>query len=75
VVRRPHVKRTVRFVLKGFPALESRLYAVMLDNSAAPQLVLDADPGELSPRAARAYRQLKQDHMNMQARTPDANRH
>jgi hypothetical protein len=43
----------------------------MLDNSGATRLVLDDEPGELSPRAARIYRQLKQE----QARNADADSH
>jgi O-antigen chain-terminating methyltransferase len=72
VLRRPALKRAVRAVLRKMPALESRLYALMLDNSgAATRLVLDEEAGELSPRAARIYRQLKQE----QARMPNADSH
>jgi O-antigen chain-terminating methyltransferase len=71
VLRRPGLKRAVRAVLRKMPALESRLYALMLDNSGATRLVLDDEAGELSPRAARIYRQLKQE----QARMPHADSH
>jgi len=71
VLRRPALKRGVRAVLRKMPALESRLYTLMLDNSGATRLVLDEEPGELSPRAARIYRQLKQE----QARMNNADRH
>jgi O-antigen chain-terminating methyltransferase len=71
VLRRPALKRAVRAVLRKVPALESRLYALMLDNSGATRLVLDEEAGELSPRAARIYRQLKQE----QARMPHADSH
>jgi O-antigen chain-terminating methyltransferase len=70
VLRRPGLKRAARAVLRKVPALESRLYALMLDNSGATRLVLDEEPGELSPRAARVYRQLKQ----QQARMSNADR-
>lgn len=70
VLRRPGLKRAARAVLRRIPALESRLYALMLDNGDATRVLLD-DAGELSPRAARIYRQLKQE----QARTTDANSH
>ena len=75
VLRRPALKRVVRGVLRFVPPLEARLYAMMLDNSGTPRLVLDADPGELSPRAAKVYRQFQQDQIKMQARMPDADRH
>jgi O-antigen chain-terminating methyltransferase len=71
VLRRPALKRAARAVLRKVPALEARLYALMLDNSGATRLVLDEEPGELSPRAARVYRQLKQE----QARMSNADRH
>ncbi len=72
VLRRPRLKGWARAALRRIPALESRLYALMLDNSgAATRLVLEEEPGELSPRAARIYRQLKQE----QARKSDANSH
>lgn len=71
VLRRPALKRAVRAVLRRIPALESRLYALMLDNSGATRLVLDDEAGELSPRAAKAYRQLKQE----QARMANADSH
>lgn len=72
VLRRPRLKSWARAVLRRVPALESRLYTLMLDNSgAATRLVLEEEPGELSPRAARIYRQLKQE----QARMSDANSH
>jgi O-antigen chain-terminating methyltransferase len=71
VLRRPGLKRAARAVLRKAPALEARLYALMLDNSGATRLVLDEEPGELSPRAARVYRQLKQE----QARMRNADRH
>jgi O-antigen chain-terminating methyltransferase len=72
VLRRPRLKNWARAVLRRVPALESRLYSLMLDNSgAATRLVLEEEPGELSPRAARIYRQLKQE----QARMSDANSH
>ncbi|HEX8604429.1 MAG TPA: class I SAM-dependent methyltransferase [Pseudoduganella sp.] len=72
VLRRPRLKNWVRAALRHVPALESRLYALMLDNSgAAARLVLEEEPGELSPRAARIYKQLKQE----QARMSDANSH
>ena len=65
VLRRPGLKRAARAVLRKVPALESRLYTIMLDNSGATRLVLDEEPGELSPRAARIYRQLKQEQARM----------
>ena len=71
VLRRPGLKRAARAVLRKVPALEARLYRLMLDNSGATRLVLDDEPGELSPRAARVYRQLKQE----QARMHNADRH
>jgi O-antigen chain-terminating methyltransferase len=71
VLRRPALKRAVRAALRKVPALESRLYALMLDNSGATRLVLDEEAGELSPRAARIYRQLKQE----QARMSNADSH
>lgn len=71
VLRRPGLKRAARAVLRRMPALEARLYRLMLDNSGATRLVLDDEPGELSPRAARVYRQLKQE----QARMNNADRH
>jgi len=74
VLRRPGMKRAVRAVLRKVPALEARLYTLMLDNSGATRLRLDDEPGELSPRAARAYRQLRQLKQE-QARMNDADRH
>jgi O-antigen chain-terminating methyltransferase len=74
VLRRPGLKRAVRGVLRRVPALESRLYALMLDNSGATRLVLDDEAGELSPRAARIYRQLRQLKQE-QARMSNADRH
>jgi O-antigen chain-terminating methyltransferase len=74
VLRRPGLKRAVRGVLRKVPALESRLYALMLDNSGATRLVLDDEAGELSPRAARIYRQLRQLKQE-QARMSNADRH
>lgn len=71
VLRRPGLKRAARAALRRVPALEARLYRLMLDNSGATRLVLDDEPGELSPRAARVYRQLKQE----QARMNNADRH
>jgi SAM-dependent methyltransferase len=70
-LRRPKLKRVVRALLRKFPALEARLYTLMLDNQGATRLVLDDEPGELSPRAARIFRQLKQE----QARNTDAHSH
>lgn len=77
VLRRPGLKRAARAVLRKIPALEARLYRLMLDNSGATRLVLDDAPGELSPRAARVYRQLRQldQQQQQQARTSDAHRH
>jgi O-antigen chain-terminating methyltransferase len=74
VLRRPRLKRAARAVLRRFPALEARLYTMMLDNSGASRLVLDDGPGELSPRAARVYKQLRQ-LQQQTARKPDAHRH
>jgi O-antigen chain-terminating methyltransferase len=74
VLRRPALKRAVRGLLRKVPALESRLYALMLDNSGATRLVLDDEAGELSPRAARIYRQLSQLKQE-QARMSNADRH
>jgi len=65
VLRRPGLKRAARAILRKVPALESRLYTLMLENSGATRLVLDEEPGELSPRAARIYRQLKQEQARM----------
>lgn len=65
VLRRPALKRAARAVLRRIPALESRLFALMMDNGGATRLVLEDEPGELSPRAARAYRQLKQEQARM----------
>jgi SAM-dependent methyltransferase len=73
-LRRPGLKRAARAVLRKVPALESRLYALMLDNSGTTRLVLDDEPGELSPRAARVYRQLRQLKQE-QAKVNDADRH
>lgn len=74
VLRRPGMKRAARAVLRKVPALEARLYTLMLDNSGAARVRLDDEPGELSPRAARAYRQLRQLKQE-QARMNDADRH
>lgn len=73
VLRRPALKRGARAVLRRIPALEARLHALMMDNSAAAaaQVMLEEEAGELSPRAARAWRQLKQE----QARMGDADSH
>jgi hypothetical protein len=71
VLRRPGLKRLARAVLRRVPALEARLYAVMLDAGSGAQVVLQEQTGELSPRAARAYRQLKQE----QRRNSDADSH
>ncbi|MDN4035471.1 bifunctional 2-polyprenyl-6-hydroxyphenol methylase/3-demethylubiquinol 3-O-methyltransferase UbiG [Massilia sp. YIM B02443] len=60
VLRRPGLKRLARAALRRVPALEARLYALMLEREAAP-VVLQEQTGELSPRAARVYRQLKQE--------------
>lgn len=74
VLRRPALKRAARAVLRRLPALESRLYAMMLDNTGATRLVLDEASGELSPRAARIYQQLRQLKQEP-ARKQDAHRH
>ena len=74
VLRRPGMKRAARAVLRKVPALEARLYTLMLDNSGAARVRLDDEPGELSPRAARAYRELRQLKQE-QARMNDADRH
>jgi O-antigen chain-terminating methyltransferase len=74
VLRRPGMKRAARAMLRKVPALEARLYTLMLDNSGAARVRLDDEPGELSPRAARAYRQLRQLKQE-QARMNDADRH
>lgn len=74
VLRRPGMKRAARALLRKVPALEARLYTLMLDNSGAARVRLDDEPGELSPRAARAYRQLRQLKQE-QARMNDADRH
>lgn len=71
VLRRPALKRVVRAALRKVPALEARLYSLMFENSAPTPMVLEDAPGELSPRAARAYRQLKQE----QTRMSNADRH
>ncbi|WP_197416362.1 MULTISPECIES: bifunctional 2-polyprenyl-6-hydroxyphenol methylase/3-demethylubiquinol 3-O-methyltransferase UbiG [unclassified Massilia] len=71
VLRRPAMKRAARVVLRKMPALEARLYALMLNNSEATRVVLEPEPDELSPRAARVYRQLKEE----QARMNNADRH
>jgi SAM-dependent methyltransferase len=60
VLRRPKAKRIARALLRRMPGLEARLYALMLDNTGAARLVLDEEPGELSPRAARIFRELQQ---------------
>ncbi|WP_312515952.1 class I SAM-dependent methyltransferase [Massilia sp.] len=70
VLRRPGLKRLARAALRRVPALEARLYALMLEREAAP-VVLQEQTGELSPRAARVYRQLKQE----QARKTHADSH
>jgi SAM-dependent methyltransferase len=78
VLRRPAMKRAVRAVLRKVPALEARLYKLMLDQSSATPVVLDTQPGELSPRAARVYQQLQQlqnQSKQNQARTSDADSH
>lgn len=81
VLRRPALKRVARAALRRVPALEARLYKLMLDNSGAARVVVDQQPGELSPRAARVYQQLqqlqKQQHppKQEQARTSDADSH
>ncbi|WP_051933124.1 bifunctional 2-polyprenyl-6-hydroxyphenol methylase/3-demethylubiquinol 3-O-methyltransferase UbiG [Massilia sp. BSC265] len=74
VLRRPALKRAARAVLRRVPKLEARLYAMMLDNSGATRVVLDDASGELSPRATRAYQQLRQLKQE-QARKPDAHSH
>jgi hypothetical protein len=75
VLRRPALKRAARAALRKVPVLEARLYRMMLDNREAVHVVLDedmtVDAAELSPRAARVYRQLKQE----QARNTDAHSH
>jgi SAM-dependent methyltransferase len=75
VLRRPALKRVARAALRKVPVLEARLYRMMLDNREAIHVVLDdditVDAAELSPRAARVYRQLKQE----QARNTDAHSH
>lgn len=75
VLRRPALKRAARAALRKVPVLEARLYRMMLDNREAIHVVLDedmtVDAAELSPRAARVYRQLKQE----QARNTDAHSH
>jgi hypothetical protein len=63
-----------RAVLRRVPALEARLYTLMLDNSGAARLVLDDEPGELSPRATRVYKQLRQ-LQQQPARKSDADSH
>lgn len=81
VLRRPALKRVARAALRRVPALEARLYKLMLDNSGAARVVVDQQPGELSPRAARVYYQLQQlqtqQHSSKQeqARTSDADSH
>jgi len=80
VLRRPGLKRIVRAGLRRVPALEARLYRVMLDNSGATPVVLDEPQGELSPRAARVYHRLQQLQQRQspkqeQARTSDADSH
>jgi hypothetical protein len=57
VLRRPLLKRLARPVLRWMPGLRSRLYLVVLQ---ANTPLTDADaPGQLSPRAARVYHELK----------------
>jgi O-antigen chain-terminating methyltransferase len=76
VLRQPRMKKAARALLRRVPALESRLYALMLDNTPSAPVVLQAEPGELSPRAARAYRLLQQEQVKQeQARMSNADRH
>lgn len=85
VLRRPALKRAARAVLRHVPALEARLYKMMLDNSSAVRVVLDQPASELSPRAARVYQELRQlqqlqqlqqpQQHQKQARTSDADSH
>jgi O-antigen chain-terminating methyltransferase len=72
VLRQPRLKRLVRGLLRFTPGLQSRLYALMLDPSAAGnQAVLADNANGLSPRAARVYQELQA----LQDRNKNAHRH
>jgi SAM-dependent methyltransferase len=62
VLRRPRLKRVVRALLRLTPRLQARLFRAMLHAAATvPAALHQSDaPGQLSPRAARAYHELKQ---------------
>jgi len=61
VLRRPALKRLARAALRPLPGLQARLYTLLLDHPAMPAALIEAEaPGQLSPRAARAYHELKQ---------------
>jgi ubiquinone/menaquinone biosynthesis C-methylase UbiE len=59
-LRRPLFKRMARAALRLTPGLQARLYTLLLQaNAATPaSLVETGVPGQLSPRAARAYHAL-----------------
>ena len=63
VLRAPRAKRLARALLRPFPGLQARLYALVLRADAAPAAVFDDPaPGQLSPRAARILAELQQLH-------------
>jgi O-antigen chain-terminating methyltransferase len=60
VLRRPGLKRAAMSLLRFAPGLSGRLYALMLDHSAAAPQTVQTDGGrDLSPRAARVLRELQ----------------
>lgn len=60
VLRQPRLKRLARRALARLPALERRLYALMLSSPAAPPPPRQPSGAEeRSPRTEQAYRELK----------------
>jgi O-antigen chain-terminating methyltransferase len=62
VLRRPALKRLARPLLRLVPGLQSRLYGMVIQAQAAPAaavLLQEAAPGQLSPRTARIFQELK----------------
>lgn len=63
VLRRPRLKRAARATLQYFPRLQARLQGWMHRAVLAPDASARARPrpaGEMTPRSARMYRELKQ---------------
>ena len=61
VLRVPRLKRAARALLRFTPGLQGRLYGMLLQAQSAPPAALldEGVPGQLSPRAAAIYQQLK----------------